>query len=152
MIIRRANQNDLNEIARLNKLLTNFNEKVLDVHEPLFTEEVTLKYVTDFFNEPNSIFFVAEQDKKVIGYISGRIEDNIRGYKEMNMEEIIVEEDYRGQKIGKLLFEELEKEAKDQNCIKIISSIFSNNNGSENFHLKQGFKVKYYDTILEKEL
>ena len=89
----------------------------------------------------NSIVYIAEHENKIIGtsklIIEYKFHNNLT--KMGHIEDVVVDEKYRGNNIGKKLVLLLVDEARKQNCYKI--SLCSSKKNKE-FYIKCGFKVK----------
>ena len=66
------------------------------------------------------------------------------------VDSVFISEEHRGKGVGKKIYEELERIAKEKGVKKILCDVFNVNNDSMNFHKKIGFKERY--TIFEKKL
>ena len=89
----------------------------------------------------NSLVYVAEYNNKIIGtaklLIEYKFHNNLT--KMGHLEDVVVNEKYRGNSIGKKLVILLVNEARKQNCYKV--SLCSSKKNKE-FYIKCGFKVK----------
>ena len=89
----------------------------------------------------NSIVYVAEYDNKIIGtaklLIEYKFHNNLT--KMGHLEDVVVDEKYRGNSIGKKLVLVLIDEARKQNCYKVCLCSSKKN---KEFYIKCGFKVK----------
>ena len=94
--IRTARKTDLNECAKLSKL------SELQIDERKYPDK---KYLSEFLG---SLFVVAEDNKKVIGYALGEKEK----HKVVSLNILVVDKKFRGKGIGKLLLNEFIKRAK----------------------------------------
>ncbi|BDD04488.1 GNAT family N-acetyltransferase [Aureibacter tunicatorum] len=137
-IIRKAAKSDKSSIFELANQLherVTVDEKVFDMHfESIIADE-------------KHILMVAERDDEVVGYFSANMHYAIYANgKVMYLDEIVVMDSARGQKIGNLLMEELETFAIEQNCI-LISLATA---GASDFYNKLGFQTKagYYKKYL----
>jgi len=88
--------------------------------------------------------FVAEVDGKVEGFALYYIRYSTWKGQAMYLEDIIVTESMRGQKLGKLLFERLIEEAKEKKWTRIIWQVLDWNEPAINFYKK-------YNTSFDNE-
>ena len=88
--------------------------------------------------------FVAEVDGKVEGFALYYIRYSTWKGQAMYLEDIIVTESMRGQKLGKLLFERLIEEAKEKKWTRIIWQVLDWNEPAINFYKK-------YNTSFDSE-
>jgi len=116
-------------------------------------EKIGKDYFKDKINGKKSICLVAEIDNEVVGYLAGGI---IKPYsyrkikKQSELENTLVKDSFRGQKIGEKLFKEFVKWSKKQGVKKIKVSASANNLRAIKFYERVGFKP--YATELEFEL
>ena len=136
MKFRRFKKEDIREVAKIkNSVFYNFNrfeyfkEDAIDWYLDFTNLEKTDKELIKAFNISNkSIFYIAEENNKIIGYIKGG-KDRIAN--------LFILKEYHKKGIGKKLVELLEKESKKQNSkeIKVRSSIYATS-----FYQKMGYK------------
>ena len=80
--------------------------------------------------------FIAEINKKIVGYIVCRIEDEV-----VWVESLFVSPDYRNNNIGSSLFEKAEEVSKELNCETLYHWVHPNNHRMINFLDKQEYDV-----------
>jgi len=146
IIIRKADNNDLDDILRLNFGL--FKKEYKEYDKKLNLKWTFGKVGTTYFKKnisgKNSFVFVAENEGKIIGYLCGVMRDCPYDYriipKYAELENMIVDEEFRGEGIGEMLTKEFLKwcKGKKANVISVNASI-QNKNGIE-FYRKMGFK------------
>ncbi len=129
--IRNATKNDLPAVIDLIKELADF-EKAL--------HEVTIslnELVKDGFGE-NPLFWIilAEVDAVIVGMSFYYIRYSTWTGRNLYLEDIIVKEDYRGNNIGKMLFEETIKEAKKMNVRQMMWQVLDWNEPAIRFYKK----------------
>lgn len=104
-------------------------------------EEVTREGF-DFYVQAGTSF-VAEEDGKVIGYVASQIMPSLCGVnKTMWVEYIVVQQEFRRQKIGLALLAKLFNCAKQKRIDRIIATINPDNPASIKLAEKAGFDVK----------
>jgi len=89
-----------------------------------------------FISQDNLNGFSFFLDNELVGYGSVFYEIKIRGGKACHIEDIVVNENARGNKIGQFIIDYLLKEALKNNCYKVSLSCKENNIG---FYEKCGF-------------
>lgn len=140
MIIRRAEQKDMNGI---NKLL----HQVLMVHHngrpdlfkadvKKYTDEELLAIIQDD-NRP--IFVGVDENDTVMGYafcvFQQHINDNIlTAVKTLYIDDLCVDENLRGQHIGKQLYEYVLEFAKQSDCYNVTLNVWSCNPNAQKFY------------------
>lgn len=118
-------------------------EKVIKlVHEVLFEifnaearNIEDLKKIKEEYFEKGGIFYVAEDDGKIIGTIAVKRENNIARLKRM-----FVDKKYRKQKIAQKLLDKTLKFCKSKYYKKIILSTYPQMKTAIEFYKKNGFK------------
>lgn len=99
---------------------------------------VTLEHFEDSGFGPNPVWwaFVAEADGIVVGFALYYIRYSTWKGQRMYLEDLLVTESMRGQKIGKLLFDRLIEEAKEKNYSAIVWQVLDWNEPAINFYKK----------------
>lgn len=144
MIIRRANDNDINGI---DSLLC----QVLEVHHngrpDLFkggAKKYTDNELIGIFNDNMTPVFVAVDDNNnVMGYafciFQQHINNNIlTDIKTLYIDDLCVDENIRGQHIGKSLYEYVLKYAKEAGCYNVTLNVWACNESARKFYEKCG--------------
>ena len=129
--IRPATKNDLPEVLSLVKELALYEKA---------PEEVTItlqELEKDGFGE-NPLYWIilAENEKEIMGMSFYYIRYSTWKGKSLYLEDIIVKEEFRGQKIGKVLFEETIKAAKEMNAKLMTWQVLDWNEPALNFYKK----------------
>lgn len=115
-----------------------------------------LSYTIQEMQQKNGKFYVAYDGEKLIGGIVGVHEENSpqltveQGERKCGrVSELFVEEEYRGQGIGKLLMEKMENYFRETGCDDIIiESIFPNKN-AQGFYKSLGYKERSIELLKE---
>jgi GNAT superfamily N-acetyltransferase len=129
--IRRAEKNDCAAMLELIRELAVY-EKAPD--------EVTVDFdhfaESGFGENPVWYAFVAESANKVVGFALYYIRYSTWKGQRMYLEDILVNEPFRGEGIGKLLFDQLIKEAKEKSLNGIVWQVLEWNEPAINFYKK----------------
>ncbi len=129
--IRKATKNDLPEVLNLVK------ELALYENAP---EEVTIKLEDmekdGFGANPFFWIIVAENESGIIGMSFYYIRYSTWKGKCLYLEDLVVKEEYRGQKVGKVLFEETIKAAKEMNAKQMNWQVLDWNEPAISFYKK----------------
>lgn len=144
MKIRRAEEKDMNGI---NKLLC----QVLMVHHngrpdlfkgnvKKYTDKELLKIIK---NDTKPIFVGVDDNDTVLGYafcvFQQHVEDNIlTDIKTLYIDDLCVDEDSRGQHIGRQLYEYVLAFAKESGCYNVTLNVWSCNENAMKFYEKCG--------------
>ncbi|MCR5146824.1 MAG: GNAT family N-acetyltransferase [Clostridia bacterium] len=142
IVIRKAEKKDLEDIQNLNKLLFDLEYKnydsTLDTTWPVSNEG------TDYFKNAieNDITIVATDENKVFGYIIGSLntQNTYNKYKQAELDNMCILEDYRKLGIGSRLFEKFKAICKENDIkeLKVVASY--KNQNAINFYKKNGFE------------
>lgn len=105
---------------------------------------VTLQHFEETGFGPNPIWkaFVAEVDGLVVGFAVYYIRYSTWKGSRMYLEDLIVTEDMRGKKIGKLLFDRLIREAKERGFSGMVWQVLDWNEPAINFYNKYGANIE----------
>lgn len=152
ILIRKANLEDLTIIQDLNNKLFELEKKNYDptlVSEWPLTDEGK-EYFEDLIN--NHYVIVAVLDNEIIGYLAGTINEK-GSYEEIQYGEInnmLVDNNFRGLGIGKLLIDKFKQYCKDNNInnLKVVAS--AKNIKAIEFYKKNGFND--FDITLTTEI
>jgi len=147
MVIRRAQEKDMDGI---NRLLM----QVLMVHHKgrpdLFQGDQKKKYTDEqlkqmIHDEKTPILTAVDGQDQVLGYafciFKQYVNDNIlTDIKTLYIDDLCVDEKYRGQSIGKQLYGEVLKYARETGCYNVTLNVWACNEGAMRFYEKCGLK------------
>lgn len=149
MILRFATAGD---IPALNRLL----RQVLQVHHggrPDIFRPDTKKYTDEeleaLLRDPLMPIFVAETEDGVLGYAFCQLQETkdnllLQDRKTLYIDDLCVEEGYRGTGIGKALLNHVRSYAKEQSCHSITLNVWALNESALRFYEKNGLlPLKY---------
>ena len=148
MNIRKAKQEDIN-----NGLLEVFIEGYRyhqngrpDIFTINSNEELKKDLLRIF--ESDSIIVITN-DNNILGYLSYKIKE--KRVKLMDIDQLVIKENVRGQGLGRRLMEEAKKIAKDNNCVRIVFNCWYFNENAIKAYDHMGFKRQriMYEMILE---
>ncbi|MBO4457581.1 MAG: GNAT family N-acetyltransferase [Butyrivibrio sp.] len=143
MTIRDAVEEDIPELLRL-------LSQVLEVHaaiKPDYFVSGHQKYNTDelkaILKDESVRVYVAAEGKEILGYTFCMINELpkkpfIAHFKYMYIDDLCVDERYRGKDIAKALFEHVKKEAKVLGCREITLNVWEGNDRARAFYDKMG--------------
>ncbi len=155
-MIRQATSADIPAIHRL-------LEQVLAIHangRPDIFQAGKAKYTNaeleNLLNDENSpIFVTVNEEERVLGYVFCQyhtiVGDNIlQNTKYLYIDDLCVDENYRGRHIGKKLYDYVVEKAKEQGCHSIRLNVWTLNKSATRFYEKLGFSP--LKTIMENKL
>lgn len=148
MNIRRAKETDIQKIMEL-------LGQVLEIHaaiRPDIFVSGTTKYSEDDLKE-----MILDDEKPI--YVAADDEDNCMGYafcqlknpaftstmvphKSLYIDDLCVDEKYRGKHLGEALFEHVKREAKRLGCYEVTLCVWNGNDTAERFYEKMGMTTK----------
>lgn len=155
MIIRRAQAQDL---VRINDLL----HQVLHIHagiRPDIFIDGTAKYtdeeLLDMFSDDNAPVFVAETDGVVAGYAFTVLRrrahsSNMQDILTLFIDDLCVDQAFRGRKIGEALLRHVEEYARSLGCYNVTLNVWAGNDRAIGFYEHLGMQVQ--ETVMEKIL
>lgn len=135
---------DLNEVEKIalqvHKCHVEWRPDIFEHTNSIMDEAEFLKMIK------NKEIFIAKIDEMIVGYmIISSKEKNIKGFKyrkELNIEAIGVDENYRNHGIGTNLLEFIKKYAKENNYTDLRLTVNEENKRAIHLYEKMGFKVK----------
>lgn len=142
IVIRKAEKKDLEEIQNLNKLL--FDLEYKNYNSTLDTTWPVSEEGTEYFRDAieNGITLVAIIDGKITGYLIGSLntQNTYNKYKQAEIDNMCILEEYRKLGIGSRLFEEFKAICKENDIkeLKVVASY--KNTNAINFYKKNGFE------------
>lgn len=155
VIIRKA---DIHDISGISKLLA----QVLEIHykgRPDIFKSGAVKYtpeeLEDILADDARPVFVAEVDGQVGGYafciLQQHADNNIlTDIKTLYIDDLCIDEQLRGQHIGKALYEHVSDFAKKTGCYNLTLNVWEENKAAKQFYEKAGMSVQ--KTVMEKIL
>ena len=145
-MIRRAEDKDL---ARVDELLS----QVLEVHakgRPDIFKAGTRKYRDEellalFKDDSRPVYVYTDKDDVVLGYAFCAYEyvvssNNLQDMKTLYIDDICVDERFRGRHIATALYHHLQKIAKENGCYHITLNVWALNPVAQKFYEKMGMK------------
>lgn len=138
----------LNDLAVLQKIgIETFYESFSSVNteenmSQYLAEAYSLEKLTDELNNPNSSFYFAVINDKIIGYLKINFGDSQTELKQDNaleIERIYVLKEFHGKKIGQLLFEKAMELAIQKKADYVWLGVWEENPRAISFYKKNGF-------------
>jgi len=141
MKIKKANKGDIEALA---KLLHKYDlyEHSTDNLIKVSSEKEYRKEIRDVFKNKSAIFIIAEENGKLIGFVNYSI-DNRGNLKIGVLQDIFIEGDYRGKRIGKKLADYVINIMKKQKCKFVKSAVRVKNKNAQKFWQSLGFKINF---------
>ena len=155
MKIRYAKKADVPAILKLlSQVLLIHHKARRDIFKPSGTK-YTEEELFDIIKNEKTPVFVAEIDTRVVGYcfcvIYDEEENNILlKRKDLYIDDLCIDENMRGKRVGQALFEHAESYAKKIGCNSVTLNVWSGNDGAIAFYEKMGMTPR--KTLLEKRI
>lgn len=142
MTVRRAENKDADAVLNL---LRQVNKLHFDVRPDLFRPGT--KYdklqLEEIFADENRPVFVADDGNRVVGYafcvISRNTSPILADVATLYIDDLCVDEGYRGKRIGTLLLEHVTKYAKEAGCYNITLNVWTGNDAAMKFYASSDF-------------
>ena len=149
-MIRKLTKRDLKQVNYLVRNLYNMHVKERkDIISP-DNRKYTESEFNDLFNYNYNILLGAEVNKKLIGLCIGDIREYVRGYKVIFISELIVDENYRKQGIGKELLKYAKQEGKQKGAKRLELSVYNFNENAMEFYKSIGMTP--LRTVMEEKI
>lgn len=143
ILIRKAQEKDLEKV---NELLF----QVLEIHAnkrpDIFkagTKKYTNKELLAIFQDPQLPVFVATHDDIVVGYCfcifqNHEESENMHAMKTLYIDDLCVDKNCRGKKVGTKLYHHVLKFAKENSCYNVTLNVWALNDDAYHFYQKMG--------------
>ena len=108
------------------------------------------------FKQKQEMIYVAEQSGKLVGCITGIIstvaDDDLERYSSTDgtIEELFIHPDHRGQGVGEMLMEQMEKYFWSQGCSVVKVNCFVPNTKAHAFYNKLGYEDRHLTLMKSK--
>ena len=105
-------------------------------------EAYSFEKLNEEINNPNSFFYFAMLDEKVIGYLKlnmGGSQTELKDNDALEIERIYVLKVFHGKKVGQLLFDKAIAIAKEQHVAYVWLGVWEENKRALQFYTKNGF-------------
>ncbi len=146
MEIRRAGEKDLDMVL---KLLS----EVLEIHAKIRPDifiSGTTKYNREelkaiFRDEKTPVYVAVDEKDQVMGYAFCMIKnqpksDNLVPYRSIYIDDLCVDENWRGHHVGEALFDFVREEARRMGCYEITLNVWEGNDSARKFYDRMGLK------------
>jgi GNAT superfamily N-acetyltransferase len=142
MIIRVAREEDLPEILKLYSQIDNEQDLALDDAKAIFNR---------IRSYPDYHVYVALVDGLIIGTFALAIMDNLAhlGSKSGLIEDVVVSESFRGQRIGRQMMTYAIKICKEKQCYKVCLSSNLKRHNAHKFYENLGFRIHGYSFLMD---
>ena len=120
-------------------------EELMALYNGFVGEDRYSKHDNDSFEKvlgsPNNHIFVAEEDEKIIGFVTFSIRDVVRYPKPIaELDELFVGIPYQKKGVGHKLMKQVEKAAKKRNCYRMFIESAYRHESAHKFYEKLGYK------------
>ena len=145
MKIRKATKKDLDQLVELSHQLymDQMNRCQVEFILRKNFKRIQKREFSKRLKDPKKVFFVADEDGEIVGFISGNLEEDppIFMYrKKGHIGEFYVKEEFRGRGIGKKLFAEMKKWFRKKKVKTVRLYVVKCNIGAKKMYKSLGFK------------
>ncbi len=132
----------LQQIGRITFLETFAESNSAENMAKYLEEAYSFEKLNEELNNPNSLFYFAMLDEKVIGYLKlnmGGSQTELKDKDALEIERIYVLKDFHGKKVGQLLFDKAITIAKKQQVAYVWLGVWEENKRALQFYTKNRF-------------
>lgn len=153
-MIRKATQNDIPEIKKLNQILVDYDRQFDQTIQSNWIEtENGRNYLLESLTSEDSVVLVSENENQVNGFLIGCVTE-AASYRTLEwlgeLEEMVVLPEFRGKKIGEDLVRVFVEWCRSKGLNRIKVEVSADNSKGLNFYKKQSFE--YFNIILERDI
>lgn len=146
--VRRAEQRDSDRIMQLLSEVLELHAKIRPDIFISGTTKYTQSELADIISSDNTPVFVAADDEDVVqGYAfcimkQQPFSTNMKSFSTLFIDDLCVDENCRGQRVGTLLFDYVKEYAKARGCYDVTLNVWEGNDSARAFYEKKGMYVK----------
>ena len=142
---------ELKDADRVIALLQQVLELHAQIRPDIFisgTTKHTKEELADIFADEKTPVYVAVDDAdEVMGYAFCEIKEPVISnnrvpFRVMHLDDLCVDERYRGQHVGKVLYEHVLGQAKEMGCYEVTLNVWEGNDAAQTFYRNLGMRVK----------
>jgi ribosomal protein S18 acetylase RimI-like enzyme len=143
--IEQINQSHIEALQQIGRqtFAETFAESNTAANMAKYSEEAySFEKLNEEINNPNSFFYFAIMDEKVIGYLKlnmGGSQTELKDNDALEIERIYVLKAFHGKKVGQLLFDKAIEIAKAQHVAYVWLGVWEENKRALQFYTKNGF-------------
>lgn len=141
MIIRKIQVNDSEGFVELCKKIDESDVMLFDPGERNTTSEQQRKSIERILSEKRSVFFVAESEEKLVGFIAA-IGSDLKRNRHSAYLVLGVLDEYQGQGIASKLFNRVFEWAKETEITRLELTVIKDNLKAFNLYRKMGFVLE----------
>ncbi len=144
MIIRKAKKEDFDEYYKLKKEEEKDYSQIIQEEIPSLSKKEYKKDFNGIFSSKNSVLLVAEENKRLIGFLYGTLKE-YKSNRISDMEVLFISKKFRRKGIARSLIKEFIKILKNKKYKKIQLSVNTKNIGAIKLYEKLGFTIFKYE-------
>ena len=152
--IKKVTINDIDQLQKIGRqtFFESFSERNTEENMKMYMEEsFSLEKLSAELLNPNSEFYFAVSDNKIIGYLKlnfGQSQTELKDDNAFEIERIYVLNEFQGKNVGQLLYEKALQIARQRNADYVWLGVWEENLISINFYKKNNF-VEFYKHIFK---
>lgn len=135
---------DLQKIGKQTFFETFADSNSVEDMQKYLEESFALEKLENELKNPNSEFYFAKDNEKVVGYLKvnfGDSQTELKDNSALEIERIYVLKDYHGKKVGQKLYEKAIEIAKEKAVEYVWLGVWEENHRAINFYQKNGFEA-----------
>lgn len=144
--VRTCNSKDIDTLVSLG--IKTFRDTFDDFNSPenmllYINKTFTRKVIEQQMNEPGTVFFLALEDQKPVGYAKVRASqqpEGLAGERPLEIERLYAHSQYVGKRVGHMLMQTCLAYAKKKGCGTLWLGVWENNSRAISFYEKNGFQ------------
>ena len=147
-MIRKAKEKDIPRILELLSQVLEIHASIRpDIFIPGTTKYTNEELVGILRSENTPVYVAVDENDETIGYAfcvlkQQPFSNNMVQFSSFFIDDLCVDEKYRGKKIGETLFQYVKQEAKRLGCYEITLNVWEGNDAAKRFYEKMKMKVK----------
>jgi ribosomal protein S18 acetylase RimI-like enzyme len=148
MKIRRASEKDIEKILSLLSQVLEIHAKIRpDIFVSGTTKYTRAELLDLFCDDQKPVFVAVDDEDTVLGYAFCAIKHqpfstNMIPFKTLFIDDLCVDEQSRGNHVGRFLFDYVRDYAKNLGCYEVTLNVWEGNTPAQAFYDKLGFKPK----------
>ena len=145
IVIRQIETADINQLQNIS--CQTFIETFADVNseenmQAYLAESLSAEELLAELTNPNSVFYFAESNGRIIGYLKlnlGQAQTELKDSRGIEIERIYVLKEFHGKNVGQLLYNKAMQIAKENNAGYVWLGVWEENPRAIKFYQKNGF-------------
>lgn len=145
VFIRKLTPKDLDQLVEISRYTFKETFAALNTEENMakyLEEAMSSSRLSAELNDINSLFYFAETENKILGYLKlnrGHAQTELKDGNALEIERIYTLKEYHGKRIGQLLYNKAIEVAREENAAYVWLGVWEENQRAIAFYKKNGF-------------